>query len=136
MSKYTGSAVCVKLPSDITSLGDEAFINCIRTVSKDIPESVSNIGKLTFAGSGWLKKKRSENRVTIVNGMIIDVFNCGVSAEIPADIKRVCSWSFAGNIELREVRFFSGRTIIDGYACAVKRRCVKQTVLFGCTFPN
>ena len=57
LSKYTGNAVCVKLPSDITSLGDEAFINCIRTVSKDIPESVSNIGKLTFAGSGWLKKK-------------------------------------------------------------------------------
>lgn len=46
----------MKLPSDITSLGDEAFRNCIRTVSIDIPESVSNIGKLTFAGSGWLKK--------------------------------------------------------------------------------
>lgn len=129
LKKYTGNSVRVKLPSDITALGDEAFRNCIRTVSIDIPESVSNIGKLTFAGSGWLEKKRSENRITIVNGMIIDAFNCGMSADIPADIKRVCSWSFAGNTELREVIFRSVRTIIDEYAfrnCVGLRRVIDE----------
>ncbi len=121
LNKYTGNAVHVKLPLDITALGDEAFRNRIRTVDIDIPESVSNIGKLTFAGSGWLEKKRSENKITVVNDMVIDGFNCGESAEIPADIKRVCSWSFAGNTELREVRFLGSRTIIDEYAF---RNCV------------
>lgn len=121
LEKYTGNAMCVKIPGDITALGDEAFRNCIRTVSIDIPENVSNIGKLTFAGSGWLEKMRAENEITVVNDMIIDAFNCGKSAEIPANIKRVCSWSFAGNTELREVRFLGNRTIIDEYAF---RNCV------------
>ncbi|MDE7229437.1 MAG: leucine-rich repeat domain-containing protein [Oscillospiraceae bacterium] len=121
LNKYTGNAVRVKLPRDVTALGDEAFRNRIRTVDIDIPESVSNIGKLTFAGSGWLDKMRSKQKITVVNNMMIDAFNCGESAEIPADIKRVCSWSFAGNTELREVRFLGSRTIIDEYAF---RNCV------------
>ncbi len=121
LKKYTGSAVRVKIPRDIISLGDEAFRNCIRTVDIEIPEGVNSIGKLTFAGSGWLEKMRSENKITVVNDMIIDAFNCGISAVIPADIRRVCSWSFAGNTELREIRFLGGGTIIDEYAF---RNCV------------
>lgn len=121
LKKYTGNAAHVKIPRDITALGDEAFRNCIRTVSIDIPESVNNVGKLTFAGSGQLEKWRSENKVTVVNDMIIDAFNCGKSAEIPVGIKRVCSWSFAGNTELQEAVFRSGSTIIDEYAF---RNCV------------
>ena len=53
--------------------------------------------------------------------MIIDAFNCGKSAVIPAEIKRVCSWSFAGNTELCEIQFLSSGTIIDEYAF---RNCV------------
>lgn len=121
LKKYTGGAVFVKLPRDVTALGDEAFRNRIRTADIDIPESVRNIGKLTFAGSGWLDKMRSENKITVVNDMIIDAFNCGEAAEIPAEIKRICSWSFAGNTELREVKFLGGRTIVDEYAF---RNCV------------
>ncbi len=121
LKKYKGSAARVKIPSDIIALGDEAFRNCIRTACIEIPESVNNIGKLTFAGSGWLEKVRSENNITVVNGMIIDAFSCGNSYAIPADVKRVCSWSFAGNTELREIRFLGGRTIIDEYAF---RNCV------------
>ncbi len=133
LKKYTGNAVCVKIPNDITALGDEAFRNRIRTVDIEIPESVSNIGKLTFAGSGWLEKMRAENKLTVVNNMIIDAFNCGKSAEIPAEIKRVCSWSFAGNTELREVRFLGGRTIVDEYAfrnCVGLRRIIDESGKF------
>lgn len=121
LKKYKGNAVFVKIPRDIAALGDEAFRNCIRTTSIEIPKNVNNIGKLTFAGSGWLEKMRSENKFTIINDMVIDAFNCGKYAEVPAEIKRVCSWSFAGNTELREVRFLGGRTIIDEYAF---RNCV------------
>ncbi len=121
LKKYTGSAVRVKIPRDVIALGDEAFRNCLRTTDIEIPESVNNIGKLTFAGSGWLEKMRSENKITVVNNMMIDAFNCGRSAEIPADIKRVCSWSFAGNTELCEIRFLGFGTMIDEYAF---RNCV------------
>ncbi len=129
LKKYYGNAVCVKIPRDVTALGDEAFRNCIRTVEIDIPERVSSVGKLTFAGSGWLDKMRAENKITVINNMIIDAFNCGSSAEIPANIERVCSWSFAGNVELREVKFYSGRTIIDEYAfrnCVGLRRIIDE----------
>lgn len=129
LEKYTGNAVCVKIPNDIAALGDEAFRNCIRTTAIEIPKSVENIGKLTFAGSGWLEKKRAENKITIINDMIIDAFNCGESAEISAEIKRVCSWSFAGNTELCEVRFLGGKTITDEYAfrnCTGLKRIIDE----------
>lgn len=129
LKKYNGNAAYVRIPRDIRALGDEAFRNRIRTVSIDIPESVSVIGKLTFAGSGWLEKMRSENKMTIVNNMIVDAFGCGNYADIPADIKRVCSWSFAGNTELAEVRFRGGRTAVDEYAfrnCAGLKRLVDE----------
>ncbi|MDE6727319.1 MAG: leucine-rich repeat domain-containing protein, partial [Oscillospiraceae bacterium] len=130
LKKYTGNAVFVKLPRDIVSLGDEAFRNCIRTVSIDIPESVENIGKLTFAGSGQLEKWRAENKITVVNDMIIDAFNCGISAEIPAETKRVCSWSFAGNTDLREVKFLGSSTHVDEYAfrnCVCLKRIIDES---------
>lgn len=122
LKKYTGCAVSVKIPDDITALGDEAFRDRIRTVFIDIPEGVNNIGKLTFAGCGWLEKMRTQNKITVVNGMIVDALNCGETAVIPADVKRVCSWSFAGNTELREVRFLGGKTVVDEYAF---RNCIR-----------
>lgn len=121
LRKYTGNAANVKIPRDIIVLGDEAFRNRVRTESIDIPESVNNIGKLTFAGSGWLEKMRAENKITVVNNMIIDAFNCGETAEIPDNIRRVCSWSFAGNTDLREMIFRGNKTIVDEYAF---RNCV------------
>lgn len=119
--KYYGNSKYVKIPEDIVSIGDEAFRNRIRCENIAIPESVGFIGKLTFDGTGWLNAMRSKSRINKVNNMIIDAASCGEYAEIPAEIKRIISWSFAGNTELREIKLLGDKTAVDEYAF---RNCI------------
>ena len=55
-------------------------------------------------------------RYNIVNGLLIDAACCGETAEIPAETERICSWAFAGNIELKELIFSRDRIIVDPLA--------------------
>lgn len=119
--KYCGNSRIVKMPQDIVSIGDEAFRDCIRCEEIIIPETVEYIGKLAFNGTRWLEKMRKQNKITIINNLIIDASDCGEYAEIPENIKRICSWSFAGNCNLHEIKFLSDRIIIDEYAF---RNCI------------
>ncbi len=119
--KYYGNSKSVKIPEDIISIGDEAFRNRIRCENIDIPESVGYIGKLTFDGTGWLNAMRNQNRINVINNMIIDAVSCGEYVEIPAGIRRIISWSFAGNTRLREIKLLGDRTAVDEYAF---RNCI------------
>jgi len=119
--KYNGNSQSVKIPRDVISVGDEAFRDCIRCSHIDIPESVKYIGKLAFSGTKWLSRMRQTNRITVINNLLTDAAECGEYIEIPAEIKRICSWSFAGNCKLKEIKFLGDRTVIDEYAF---RNCI------------
>lgn len=118
---YLGDACSVTVPEDIIALGDETFRNHLRLTEIRIPPSVSYVGKLTFAGTGWLEKVRQEYSMTIVNRLLLDASDCGERAEIPEDVERICSWSFAGNCGLQELKFLGQHTVIDEYAF---RNCI------------
>lgn len=121
LERYSGNSKSVKVPEDIVSLGDGAFRNCVRCENIDIPETVSLIGKLTFDKTGWIGRLREENRISTVNDMIVDAVNCGEYVEIPEHIKKIISWSFAGNTELREIKFLGEKTTVCEYAF---RNCI------------
>jgi len=119
--KYLGNSESVRIPEDIISIGDEAFRNCIKCTDIIIPESVEYIGKLAFSGTGWLDIMKMKNKITVVNNLIIDGSDCGEYAEISENIKRICSWAFAGNCTLHEIKITNPYTIIDEYAF---RNCI------------
>lgn len=113
---YKGNAGNVKIPEDIISLGDEAFRGFVRLEDIYIPKSVNFIGRMTFEGTGWIDKMKKKNQMTVVNNMLIDASECGRVAIIPEEVKRICSWAFAGNDKLCEIHFTNERTIIDEFA--------------------
>ena len=119
--RYKGDAVKVRIPDDIVSAEDEAFRDHLRLTDILFPAGFRYSGKLTFSGTGWLEKRRSETEYNIVNGMLIDAARCGETAEIPESIGRICSWAFAGNTDLRELILRNDRVIIDTFAF---RNCI------------
>ncbi len=119
--KYRGDAVKVRIPDDIVSAEDESFRDHLRVTEIIFPESFRYSGKLAFSGTGWLEKRRREVRYNIVNGLLIDAFNCGETADIPEETERICSWAFAGNTKLRELIIKNERIIVDVFAF---RNCI------------
>jgi len=119
--KYRGDAVKVRIPDDIVSAEDESFRDHLRLTDIVFPECFRYSGKLTFAGTGWLEKKRREGKYNIVNGLLIDAACCGETAEIGETAGHICSWAFAGNTELRELTMKSDRIAIDVFAF---RNCI------------
>ncbi len=119
--KYKGDAVTVRIPDDIISAEDEAFRDHLRVTEILFPAGFRSSGKLTFAGTGWLEKRRKEVPFNIVNGLLIDAACCGETAEIPANIERICSWAFAGNTRLRELILTQERVAVDVFAF---RNCI------------
>ncbi len=119
--KYKGDAVTVRIPDDITGAEDEAFRDHLRVTEILFPPQFRSSGKLTFAGTGWLEKRRRETRYNIVNGMLIDAACCGETAEITPEIDRICSWAFAGNTELNTLILHHDRIAVDVFAF---RNCI------------
>ena len=119
--KYKGDAVRVRIPDDIVSAEDEAFRDHLRVSCIVFPQGFRYSGRLTFSGTGWLEKKRREAPYNIVNGLLIDAVCCGEKAVIGDDIKRICSWAFAGNTELRELVFKTDHITVDYFAF---RNCI------------
>ncbi len=114
--KYKGDAAEVRIPDDIIAAEDEAFRDHLRVTDIRFPAGFRYSGKMTFSGTGWLEQRRKEMRYNIVNGLLIDAACCGETAEIPAETERICSWAFAGNIELKELIFSRDRIIVDPLA--------------------
>ena len=119
--KYRGDAVRVRIPEDIVSAEDEAFRDRLRLTDIIFPSGFRYSGKLTFAGTGWLEQRRREAAFNIVNGMLIDAACCGETAEITADIERICSWAFAGNTVIRKLILDHDRVAVDVFAF---RNCI------------
>lgn len=125
---YRGDAVCVRIPDDIVSAEDEAFRDHLRVTEIRFPACFRYSGKLTFAGTGWLEKRRKEVPYNIVNGLLIDAYACGETAEIPEETVRICSWAFAGNTALRKLILKKERVAIDAFAF---RNCINlKTIQF------
>jgi hypothetical protein len=118
---YHGDAVTVRIPDDLTGAEDEAFRDHLRVTEILFPQGFRKSGKLTFAGTGWLEQRRKEVQFNLVNGMLIDAAACGESAVITPDIRRICSWAFAGNLRLRELTLTDARVIVDVFAF---RNCI------------
>ena len=126
--QYRGDAARVRIPADITAAEDEAFRDRLRVTDIEFPAGFRYSGKLTFAGTGWLEKRRRETRYNIVNGLLIDAACCGETAEIPPETVRICSWAFAGNTALRKLILTQERVAVDVFAF---RNCINlKTICF------
>lgn len=64
----------VSLPESLKEIYATAFYgDCKKLTDINIPEGVEHIGRDAFGASPWLKQKRKENDLVIVNNIMIDI---------------------------------------------------------------
>ena len=70
----------VNIPSGVTSIGSQAFLNCPSLESITIPNSVTTIGYSAFAFCSMLESIKIPNGVTIIESEVF--LNCSMLASI------------------------------------------------------
>lgn len=99
----------------VTSIGDEAFWNCIELTSIVIPNSVTKIGNLAFYMCWGATSLTLGNSVTSIGDQ---AFTCCSfeSIEIPGSVKEMGRNCFSKNNSLKSVTILNGVTKIGNYA--------------------
>lgn len=93
----------VTILGDVTSIGDMAFSSCSELTSVTIPDGVTSIGGDAFSGTPWLKAKRAENPLVIVNNILIDGTTCSGDVVIPDSVTSISHAAFRSCSKLTSV---------------------------------
>lgn len=106
-SKVMNAVVCAmrsvescEIPDGIERINSIAFQHCKKLRSLTIPESVTSIGEDAFIDTPWLKAKRRENPLVVVNNILIYGRDCKGDVVIPDGVEKIviCAFKSCQNI--------------------------------------
>ena len=106
---------------DIEEIGQDVFRDHVRLKEIHIPASVKIFGSHAFSQTPWLDGQRQKSDMLIVNDVLIDGAFCKGKVVIPAYVKRIASWCFAGNTDIQELEIPSERIAIEALSF---RNCI------------
>lgn len=113
--EFCHSLESVTIPKSVTEIGNYAFYNCnLRSV--DIPESVTEIGGHAFDSTPWIKDKRKEDPLVVINGILIDGQACGGDVNILYNVTKIGRGAFELCESLTSVTIPESVTEIGGNA--------------------
>ena len=121
ISDCSESVTEIEIPSEIedlpvTSIGHEAFYDCINLESITIPDSVASIGINAFYGTPWLEAKQAETPIVIVNNILIDGKTCSGDVIIPDSVTIIGDGAFFDCTSLSNITIPDSVTIIGDSA--------------------
>ena len=93
---YCPALESIIIPDSVTSISLSAFEDCSKLESITIPDSVTNIEHDAFKNTSWLDKKKNEDPLVIVNGILIDARNCSGDLIIPDSVTSIGEKAFEG----------------------------------------
>ena len=106
---YTNGKGVIKFDGDVTTIGENAFANCTRLTSVNIPDSVTTIGEFAFASCESLteftgKFATEDDRSLIVDNTIIAYANAsGPTYTIPDSVTTIGAMAFYSCTRLTSV---------------------------------
>lgn len=89
-----------EIPDGIERINSIAFQHCKKLRSLTIPESVTSIGGDAFIDTPWLKAKRKENPLVVVNNILVYGRDCKGDIVIPDGVEKIviCAFKDCKNI--------------------------------------
>ena len=100
----------------VTSIGNEAFMECTGLTSVTIPNSVTSIGYDAFGSCTSLTSVIIPNSVTSISDFAFEVCTSLTSVKIPNSVTSIENYAFSYCSGLTSVTIGSGVTSIGGYA--------------------
>ena len=107
-----------KIPSGVTSIGDDAFIGCGGLTSIEIPNSVTSIGNGAFAKCSGLIDIEIPSGVTHIGNRAFSGCSSLESIEIPTGVTKIKDSVFENCSSLKSIEIPTGVTSIGNYAFA------------------
>jgi hypothetical protein len=131
LKEYVGKSNSVVIPNSVTSIGDNAFFNCMNLKSVIIPNSVTSIGKQAFYACGQAVGNTSitiPNSVTSI-GESAFIYSGLTRITIPDSVKSIGSNAFRESWNLTSITIPSSLTSIEEGA-------FQKTGISSITIPN
>ena len=132
-STYNYFCTAVRVGASVTSIGGNAFSNCISLTSITIPSSVTSIGNYAFQYCYSLTQFTIPNSVTSIGEGAF--YNCSsfTSIGIPSSVTSIGYQAFSNCISLTSITIPSSVTSIGNYAFSGCRSLTSITIPEGVT---
>jgi len=101
------------IPNSVTSIGDDAFLDCYNLTSIIIPNSVTNIGNFAFSDCHSLTNITFPNSITSIGYFAFSDCTSLTSITIPSSVTSIGNVAFAGCTNLTAL-YFQGNAPSDG----------------------
>lgn len=107
-NEYVDGRGIITFDSDITSIGDNAFINCYKLTSISIPESVKTINDGAFGACAYLSNINFPQGLTEIGEGAF--FGCGLTVlTLPESLERISNSAFQSCVDLISVSIPNGK---------------------------
>jgi len=122
------SMTSVTIPSSVTTIGENAFLECRSLTSVTIPSSVTTIGDLAFCGCSSLTSVAIPSSVTTIGNQAFRACRSLTSVTIPSSVTAIGDWAFQDCSSLTSVTIPSSVTTIGYQAFANCSSLISLTI--------
>lgn len=112
LKKYYGTDTSIRVPAEVTVIGESCFLDCASLRKIVIPAGVIEISDSAFENCGALQEVRFPEELKWIGERAFKNCTSLRKIVIPAGVKKIVEWAFVGCTALQEITLLSANTVI------------------------